>query len=153
MEPKTETIDFELTFSSEYWNNPPSVEIIIDGESQAKEILAKGDTVITFRKTLEFDMPHTMHIVRSGKTVQESRQLASGEWDTQSCSIKQIKIDGIDIRNMIWHNSYFEPDYDEYQTGDKIVRGECIFGFNGTWTLDFTSPFYQCVVNFVRGTA
>ena len=91
-----------------------------------------------------------MRIVRTGKTINESRQI-DGEWKTQSCSLERLNIDRINLRNILWSKSKFLPIYDKGQSGETVIDGECCFGYNGTWELNFSSPVYQYIVDCVRG--
>ena len=149
IEPTSELIEFDFVFSSEYWLNPAQVEITIDGISFAKELLREKFNNISFKTKLDFS-PHVLKIKRTGKTVKESR-LVNGEWESQDARIHSLKIDGINLRNILWSRSTFTPVYDIGQSGDEIVNGECNFGYNGTWELKFDSPVYQFVVDCVRG--
>jgi hypothetical protein len=151
MEPTTELINFELVLYSKYWNTPPYVEVSVDDEIKHQCKLTDEYTTIKFSHQLDFNMHHKINILRQGKTMRESRMLMDRTWETQECGITRLYVDDINIRNILWDKSYFEPEYDKFQSGDKIVPGECCFGFNGKWTLDFTSPFYQYVVDCVRG--
>ena len=148
-EPTSELIKFQFVFSSTYWNTPPHIEIAIDNNVYHSGHLRHYKTPVVFTVPLTF-ADHTLQIKRTGKTVEESKQVA-GKWETQSCAIESITIDGINLRNILWSRSTFVPVYDSTQSGDAVVNGELIFGYNGTFNLDFTSPFYQYVVDCVRG--
>ena len=148
-EPTSELIKFEFVFSSTYWNTPPHIEILIGNKVHYSGHLHKHNTTVEFSAHLDFT-EHSLHILRTGKTLAESRHV-DGEWETQSCSLERLTVDGINIRNILWSKSTFVPVYDSTQDGEAVVEGELIFGYNGTFHLNFTSPFYQYVVDCVRG--
>lgn len=148
-EPTSELIKFKFGFSSTYWNTPPHIEIAIDNTVYYSGHLHKYKMPIEFTVPLTF-ADHILQIKRTGKTLAESRHV-DGEWETQSCSLEHLTVDGINIRNILWSKSTFVPVYDETQAGDPVIDGECIFGYNGTFNLNFSSPFYQYVVDCVRG--
>jgi len=148
-EPTSEFIKFEFIFSSSYWYSPPHIEISIGNKVHHSGYLHKHNTTIEFSTYLDFT-EHNLKILRTGKTPKESRQV-NGKWETQSCSLERLIVDGINIRNILWSKSNFVPVYDETQSGDPVIDGECIFGYNGTFNLNFSSPFYQYVVDCVRG--
>jgi len=148
-EPTSELIKFEFVFSSTYWNTPPHIEILIGNKVHYSGHLHKHNTTVEFSAHLDFT-EHSLHILRTGKTLAESRHV-DGEWETQSCSLERLTVDGINIRNILWSKSNFVPLYDSTQSGEAVVEGELIFGYNGTFALNFTSPFYQYVVDCVRG--
>ena len=68
-----------------------------------------------------------------------------------SCSLERLNIDRINLRNILWSKSKFLPIYDKGQSGETVIDGECCFGYNGTWELNFSSPVYQYIVDCVRG--
>ena len=148
-EPISELIKFEFVFSSTYWNTPPHIDILIGNKVHYSGHLHKNNSTIEFSTRLDF-ANHSLKIIRTGKTLKESRHV-DGEWETQSCSLERLTVDGINIRNILWSKSNFVPLYDSTQSGEAVVEGELIFGYNGTFALNFTSPFYQYVVDCVRG--
>ena len=148
-EPTSELIKFEFVFSSTYWNTPPHIDILIGNKLHYSGHLHKNNSTIEFITRLDF-ADHSLKVIRTGKTLKESKQV-DGEWETQSCSLERLTVDGINLRNILWSKSKFVPVYDETQAGDPVIDGECIFGFNGTFNLNFSSPFYQYVVDCVRG--
>ncbi len=148
-EPTSELIEFKFLFSSTYWHSPPQIEILIDNKVYYNDMLCDDLNTVKFITRLDFT-DHKLQILRTGKTIEESRQV-DGEWETQSCSLENLSVNGIDLRNILWSKSKFVPMYDHTQSGDAVIDGECIFGYNGTWQLNFTSPFYQYIVNCVRG--
>lgn len=151
-----ESIKFEITLVPTYWLSPPMIKISIDSEDKFNGPVIDRQT-ISFTQTLGFNA-HTLKIVRSGNTNQQVRMLSTGEYQGQGVLLEQIKIDGVNIRNLIWTNSYYEPEYPEpwasQQKAQGIeletrVRGETNFSHNGTWTLNFTSPFYKFLMDWM----
>jgi hypothetical protein len=93
---------------------------------------------------------HTLRIIHSGKTNQTPEQ---------SVTIDKVVIDGVNIRNIVWINSYNRPNYPEpwatqqREQGielEEIVKGETVLGHNSEWTLPFTSPFYKYVMEWLQ---
>lgn len=156
--PTQETIRFELLFCCQFWNTPPCVDIWIDNTKIAD---------LTIDKTKEYSFYHTcnfgprqLRLVRRGKTDLETRLDSVGAYETQTLTLQKICIDQIDATNIVWHRCCFVPLYPEpWATEQKnqgklletTVSGETIFGHNGVWTFEFHSPFYQFVVDCVKG--
>jgi hypothetical protein len=149
IEPTSEIIEFDFMFWSDYWRNPPEVEISIDGNVYANQFLSAKFNGINFKTKLDF-APHILQIKRTGKTVHESR-LVNGDWESQTAILHSLEVDKINLRNILWSRSTFTPVYDVGQSGEEVVKGECNFSYNGTWELKFNSPVYQFVVDCVRG--
>jgi hypothetical protein len=66
-------------------------------------------------------------------------------------NIEKIEIDDIDLGTLIWSHSIYEPVYSDSYLQNLAQKGEtpqkqitnCVnLGWNGTWKLPFTSPFY-----------
>jgi hypothetical protein len=66
-------------------------------------------------------------------------------------NIDKIEIDDIDLGTLIWSHSVYEPNYSKSYSHHVAQKGEtlpkqvtnCVnLGWNGTWKLSFTSPFY-----------
>ena len=154
---ESEKIKFEFIFISEYWNNPPYIDISIDGSISYSGFIEKKISKVVFYKSLDF-RKHKLCISRKGKTDNETKILEDGTFKTQTLTLKTIKIDNINIRNLAWHYSMFYPEYsqsyrDENPNLTDAIQGELVFGHNGLWEYQFSSPHYYDVVNKVRGYA
>jgi hypothetical protein len=62
-------------------------------------------------------------------------------------TINNIYIDDIELKTLLWTESKYYPQYptnylDEQQKAIKMITGCVDLGWNGTWSLEFTSPFY-----------
>jgi hypothetical protein len=66
-------------------------------------------------------------------------------------NIDSIEIDEIDLGSLLWTASKYTPDYPENhklrmsQSGNELPESlsNCVnLGWNGRWTLTFSSPFY-----------
>jgi hypothetical protein len=152
-----ETILFELSFISDYWKDPPGLEIYIDNVQKFQGLVVDQSTVIKFAHELAFG-DHILQMRRTGKTNNQTRKNEDGEVESQDLKIDYIKIDGVNIRNMIWTNSYYVPEYPEPWASqqralgieiESQVPGETWFGHNGVWNLKFTSPFYRFLMDWM----
>jgi hypothetical protein len=155
-----EIIDFKIKFTPQFWNRPPVACILIDDEVKFHDAITHQNSIVEFFHTMSFDQKHCLTILRSGKTDDQVRKNPDGSYDDQALIIDQIKIDGIDIRNIIYTDSYNEPSYPsvwakEQQDAGVILKqyipGETYLGHNGTWKLHFTSPFYQFIMDKLHG--
>lgn len=154
-EPTSEKIKFEIFLDTEYWDRPPYAELLID---KTQKFIGPVDNAclqpIVFEHELLFNQTHQLSIRRFGKTNDQVKENLN-----QTLSIDKILIDGINIRNIMWAYSWNEPDYPEpwatqqRELGvileDKIPA-ETVFGHNCTWRLDFTSPFYRFIMDWLK---
>ncbi len=152
-----EKILFELSLISIYWKDPPGLEIYLDDVHKFQGLVVDQSVVIKFTHELAFG-DHTLQMRRTGKTNHQIRKNEDGEIEGQDLKIDYIKIDGVNIRNMIWTNSYYEPEYPEPWASqqralgielESHVLGETWLGHNGIWNLKFTSPFYRFLMDWI----
>jgi hypothetical protein len=64
--------------------------------------------------------------------------------------IKTVKLDNIDLRNLIWHNSKFEPEYPEPWASEQSnleseLTAHPYLGWNGCWSLTFGVPVFTWI--------
>ena len=153
----TENIKFEFWLNSQYWKSPPIVEIKIDSISKYYKLVeSHGINYISFSHELEFDKNYLIQLFRQGKDDSQVRVNHDGTIDDQILIIEKIKIDGINIQNLIDKYSWNEPEYPEPWateqrnlgiTLEEQVLSETNFGHNGVWNLKISSPFYQYMIN------
>lgn len=156
----SETINFEFHLLSEYWNQPPRAKIAVDNVEYFDDVVSKGLHVVKFAHTCDFNRPHRLTLTRSGKNDSQCKTLPNGHQLDQILTLEKLKIDGIDIRNIVWTQSiniadYPEPWASEQRATGNVLEEEAIgvttFGHNGTWYLDFTSPFYIFIMRWMGG--
>ena len=145
----SEHIKFEIHLDIECSRFRPRIKIYVYEQFVFSRSMDSGGHVIKFEYTCDFG-DHELKILRSGKT---------NKCPEQSVELKRVIIDGIDIRNIIWINSYNkniwpEPWASQQREAGVVLEdpviGETVFGHNCTWTLPFTSPFYKYVMEWLR---
>lgn len=140
-----EKIKFQFWFGTIYNKTPPYIEVYIDDNKQFFGTIEKDNPYVEFYSTLGFSN-HRIKLLKKGNTGDEDVSLI----------INKLKIDEIDVRNIIWHNSVFKPNYNiDYSSEnpdlEKEIKGELFLGHDGEWSFDFESPFYKFIVKQVRG--
>ena len=148
---KTETFQFEILLHADYNFIAPIVEVAVDENVIFNDKLKIQHTTLLAAQTLELGKTHSIKIKRSGK---------STNCPEQTCRLVDVKIDDISVRDLIYHTGLYYPDYPEpwateqKESGVNLeypVLGETIFGHNGIWEFVFDSPFYQFLINKVKG--
>lgn len=154
-----EHIQFEFGFLAEYWDLPPMIDISINNVLVWTGPVGSKNARVLVEHTLDYNQEHLLAIRRYNKTDNQCVILNDGTCKDQHLIIKQVIIDNIDIQNLVWHRSWYEPEYplawkqEQELQGvvlESHVPGETWFGHNGTWYFQFTSPFYQYVINQFR---
>jgi hypothetical protein len=155
-----EFINFKIKFTPKFWDRPPVACISVNDEVKFHNNVTSENFIVDFSHTMDFHQKHCLSIKRSGKTDDQVRKNLDGSYDDQALIINQIIIDGVDIRNIIYTDSYNEPVYPEAWAQEQRlanivledrVPGETYLGHNGIWRLNFTSPFYQFVMDKMHG--
>jgi hypothetical protein len=159
-DPTSENIFFDIILDATYWDQPPKLEVVVDNQSVGTYTIDQPEFHIRFQQVLLFDQPHILELRRSGKTQDQTRMLDDGTFETQMLHIQTVKLDNIDLRNLAWDSSNFEPEYPEPWASEqqaqgikleKQVPGEMYLGHNGVWRFAFTSPIYKFLVEWAKG--
>ena len=150
----TEKLKFKIELFATYWNLKPICDISLNdktfwtGSIMGSE--AKPD-VIEFEADLHEGQDYKLIINRQGKDKKQT--ILDGEKiiKDQLLHIKTIEIDEINIGALVYEGIY-RPEYPEPWASQQIKAGVNLpetlknvtnMGHNGTWTLNFNSPFYM----------
>ncbi len=151
-----ERIRFEFDIRSEFWDKFPMIEISVDDRIKCTKTLDQKQCKLSFEDDLEFDRPHTVSLKRFNKTDDQCVIDNNGSRFDQYVILNQVCIDGIDVQNLIWHRSWFEPIYSTVWKQQQIdagvaleekIIGETWLSHNGTWKFEFFSPFYKFIIS------
>lgn len=163
MSTSTENLKFEITLSGTYFGSRyPDYEILIDDTSieigkitafsstkglpNAKPVVDESSTY----QLIEFNhemVPgeHVLKIRFFNKQPNDTFDFKDGVWHADKLlNIEKIVIDGIDLNHLMFDESLYEFDKPELIHGDTVTQTTaCInLGFNGTYSIKFTIPFY-----------
>lgn len=145
-----DNIKFSIALDSVYWDKPPVAEFRINGNTVwgPQDITEK--TVAEFSVDFEDEKEYQFEMIRSGKTDKQVKFENNEIVKDQLLSVSNVTIDGVDLGNLIYEIDYY-PDYPEIwynqqkEAGNEPIsplRNMTSFGWNGTWKIKFTSPFY-----------
>lgn len=147
MSDSTETLKFKVGLSATYFNNKPEYSIHIDSREVCRNFVSvESDELfyIEFDADISEDTEHNLVIKLHNKidadTVVDNGQIVK---DTL-LNVKSIEIDDIDLGSLIWSNSVYKPDHPQKFNNEIITElKNCVnLGWNGSYILSFTSPFY-----------
>ena len=138
----TEKLEFSVSLSGTYWDKKPEYAVLLDDIEMSHGVVdVESGTVfnIEFSADLEEDAEHTLSIVLLNKadsdTVENSDK--TGIEKDMLLNIEDVEIDGISIGAMRWsHSEYVVPHLPE------TIKNCVNLGWNGSWNIKFTSPFY-----------
>ena len=151
----TEKLKIRLEFYATMWDRPPHVEIIVAGETKVTQDITGTENspdIIEFEHVFEEEKAYDLVIKRSGKSGRQTVVNEKGDiLKDQLLHIKKIEIDEINIGALVYEGVY-RPDYPEpwatqqRDAGHELpytFKNATIIGHNGSWTFNFSSPFYM----------
>lgn len=148
----TEKIHFKIGLSGTYWDKKPHYTISVDNKeySNGTITLPSGQTeFVEFDCEVEEDKTHVLQIRLDNK---DSSDVVKDTTDPVNYNIIKdmllnlisIEVDDIELGNLAQMFGVFK--FDEPQNYPEPGATEipfCVnFGFNGTYELEFSSPFY-----------
>jgi hypothetical protein len=138
-----EKLSFVVALSGTFWERRPQFSIWLDDHQVvASEIVSLAQQEIKFERTID-EGAHTLKIRLENKTNNDT-VLENGEVvKDMLLNIDDITIDDISLGNLLWSAEYILDHPQEYR-GQTITKlDNCVnLGWNGTYILKFTSPFY-----------
>jgi hypothetical protein len=150
----TEKLKFRLELWAEHWDKKPIAEIKINSDSKFKEEIDGTEdkpTLIDFEHELVEGEKYDLQIIRSNKDSKQTVVENGNIIKDQLLNIKSIEIDEIDIGALVYEGVY-TPAYPEPWATQQRDAGKELpesfknvtkIGHNGTWSLQFESPFYM----------
>ena len=138
-----EKLSFVVALSGTFWERRPQFSIWLDDHQVvASEITSTAQQEFKFERTIDEGL-HTLKIRLENKTNQDT-VVENGEVvKDMLLNIDDIMIDDISLGNLLWSAEYLLDHPQEYR-GQTITKlDNCVnLGWNGTYVLKFTSPFY-----------
>ena len=138
-----EKLNFAIALTGTYWSKRPQFSVWLDDHVIIQsEIAGQAQQIVNFERTLN-EGPHTLKIRLENKDSSDT-QIENGEViKDMLLNIDDITIDDISLGSLRWSAEYILDHPQEYK-GHEIdhLDGCVILGWNGTYLLKFTSPFY-----------
>jgi hypothetical protein len=138
-----EKLSFVVALSGTFWDRRPQFSIWLDDHQVvASEIASAAQQEIKFERTIDEGV-HTLKIRLENKNKQDT-VLENGEVvKDMLLNIDDITIDDISLGNLLWSAEYILDHPQEYKGQTVTKLDNCVnLGWNGTYVLKFTSPFY-----------
>lgn len=148
----TEKIHFKIKLSGTYWDKKPHYTVSIDNKEYINATVSKASgssEYVEFDCEVEEDAEHVLRIRLDNK---QQSDTVTDITDPNNhvivkdmlLNIEEIEVDDIELGTLVQMKSTFK--YDEphdWPEPNSTEWANCInLGFNGTYELAFTSPFY-----------
>ena len=138
-----ETLKFVVTLSATFWERRPQFSIWLDDHIIIQsEIPDTQSHPIAFERAIS-EGTHSLKIRLENKTTADTVIENGNIIKDMLLNIDDITIDDIGLGNLLWSAEYRLDDPQEYNGKTITHLDSCVnLGWNGTYTLNFTSPFY-----------
>jgi hypothetical protein len=138
-----ENLNFSISLTGTYWNKKPQFSVWLDDHVVIQsEIASAAEQIVSFERRVD-EGEHELKIRLENKT-NDDTVVENGEVvKDMLLNIDDITIDDISLGNLLWSAEYV-LDRPQLYKGQEIdhLDGCVNLGWNGTYTLKFTSPFY-----------
>lgn len=138
-----EKLKFAVALSGTFWDRKPQFSIWLDDHVITQsEINSNAQQIAEFERTID-EGPHSLKIRLENKTNRDTLVDGNNITKDMLLNIDDIVIDDISLGNLLWSAEYV-LDHPQEHNGKTIDRLDgCInLGWNGTYILKFSSPFY-----------
>ena len=138
----SENLKFDISLSGTFWGKKPQFSIWLDDQVIQQTELSGLTQDISFTRDL-YEGEHSLKIRFENKTINDT-VLENGQIvKDMLLNIDDITIDDISLGNLLWSAEYHLDNPQEYQGKTITKLDNCVnLGWNGTYVLNFTSPFY-----------
>ena len=138
-----ENLSFQISLTGTFWDRHPQFSVWLDDHVVTQtEIISSVEQIVKFERRLD-EGDHELKIRLENKTDADT-VIENGEVvKDMLLNINDITIDDISLGNLLWSAEYVldQPQIYKGQPIDHL--DSCVnLGWNGTYTLKFSSPFY-----------
>lgn len=153
-----ESLHFKVGLSSSIGKYPEFTISVNDKQFVDTKLAGKTNETEYFEFTAELNEGDSfLKVEFKNKTIYDTVLDANGNIvDDLLLNIDSIEIDGIDLGSLLWTASNYKPNYPETykrkmasleQELPDLVKNCVNLGWNGSWELPFTSPFYSWMLD------
>ena len=138
-----ENLSFKISLTGTFWDRHPQFSVWLDDHVVVQsEIASEAEQIVNFERRVD-EGPHELKIRLENKTVNDT-VIENGEViKDMLLNIDDIIIDDISLGNLLWSAEYILDHPQEYKGHTIDHLDGCVnLGWNGTYVLKFSSPFY-----------
>jgi hypothetical protein len=138
-----ENLSFKISLTGTFWDRHPQFSVWLDDHVVIQsEIASSAEQVVSFERRID-EGQHELKIRLENKTDADT-VIENGEVvKDMLLNINNITIDDISLGNLLWSAEYILDKKRTYKGQEIDHLDGCVnLGWNGTYILKFTSPFY-----------
>jgi hypothetical protein len=138
-----ENLSFKISLTGTFWDRRPQFSVWLDDHVVIQsEITSSAEQIISFERRVD-EGSHTLKIRLENKTTADTIIENGKVVNDMLLNIDDITIDDISLGNLLWSAEYILDEKQMYQGQEIDHLDGCVnLGWNGTYVLKFTSPFY-----------
>ena len=138
-----ESLSFKISLTGTFWDRRPQFSVWLDDHVVIQsEITSSAEQIISFVRKVD-EGSHTLKIRLENKTTADTIIENGKVVNDMLLNIDDVTIDDISLGNLLWSAEYILDGKQMYQGKEIDHLDGCVnLGWNGTYTLKFTSPFY-----------
>jgi hypothetical protein len=138
-----ENLSFKISLTGTFWDRRPQFSVWLDDQVITQtEIATPAEQIVSFERKVS-EGAHELKIRLENKTNSDT-VIENGEVvKDMLLNIDDITIDDISLGNLLWSAEYILDKKQSYKGQEIDHLDGCVnLGWNGTYVLKFTSPFY-----------
>jgi len=138
-----ENLSFKISLTGTFWDRRPQFSVWLDNHVVIQsEIASSAEQIVSFERRVD-EGQHELKIRLENKTLNDTVTENGQIIKDMVLNIDDIIIDDISLGNLLWSAEYILDEKQMYQGKEIDHLDGCVnLGWNGTYVLKFTSPFY-----------
>jgi len=138
-----ENLQFKISLTGTYWDKKPQFSVWLDDHVVVQsEIASTAEQIVSFERRVD-EGNHVLKIRLENKTTADTVIENGNVIKDLLLNIDDITIDDISLGNLLWSAEYILDKPQIYKDQPIDHLDGCVnLGWNGTYTLKFSSPFY-----------
>ena len=138
-----ENLSFKISLTGTFWDRRPQFSVWLDNHVVIQsEIASSAEQIVSFERRVD-EGQHELKIRLENKTNADTNIRNDEVVDDMLLNIDDITIDDISLGNLLWSAEYIPDEKQIYQGKEIDHLDGCVnLGWNGTYVLKFSSPFY-----------
>lgn len=143
---EVENLHFKIGLAGTYWDKHPQYSILLN-DQVIKQDTVKSSSAETFYVEFDSDIQEK-NILKIRLENKHWSDTVQNEDKTHILKdmmlhVKSVEIDEITLGEILWSKTQFVGD-----DSDRPILNKCVdLGWNGTWELAFTGPFYLWLID------
>jgi hypothetical protein len=138
-----ENLSFKISLTGTFWDRRPQFSVWLDDHVVIQsELASSAEQIVSFERRVD-EGQHELKIRLENKTNADTNIRNDEVVDDMLLNIDDITIDDISLGNLLWSAEYIPDEKQIYQGKEIDHLDGCVnLGWNGTYVLKFSSPFY-----------